>query len=149
MKLTTTVEPTGPTTACLVVPEELLASLGGGRRPAVKVTLNGFAYRTSIAPMGGRNLISVSSATRQAAGVSIGDEVEAEIELDTEPRTVAVPDDLAAALDAEPAARVTFDRLSYSNRSWHVLQIEDAKTAETRSRRVARSIDALREGRPR
>ena len=149
MKLTTTVERTGPTTACLVVPDDLVGSLGGGRRPPIKVTLNGFSYRTSIAPMGGRNLISVSSHTREAAGVTTGDQVEVEIELDTEPRTVAVPDDLAAALDADPAARATFDRLSYSNRSWHVLGIEGARTAETRSRRVERSIAALREGRPR
>ena len=149
MKLTRTIEPTGPTTACLVVPDELVAALGGGRRPKVKVTLNGFVYRTSIAPMGGRNLISVTSATREAAGVAIGEQVEAGIELDTEPRTVDVPDDFAAALDAEPAARATFDGLSYSNRSWHVLQIEGAKSPETRARRIERSVAVLREGRQR
>jgi hypothetical protein len=149
MKLSATIEPTGPTTACIAVPDEFVAALGGGRRPPVKVTLNGFVYRTSIAPMGGRNLISVSSKTREAAGVRNGERLEAEIELDTEPRTVAVPDDLAAALDAEPTARATFDRLSYSNRSWHVLQVEGAKSAETRSRRIAKSIEALRQGLPR
>jgi len=71
------------------------------------------------------------------------------IELDSEPRTVTVPDELAAALDADPQARATFDRLSYSNRSWHVLQVTGAKTDETRQRRIARSIEVLHEGRPR
>jgi uncharacterized protein YdeI (YjbR/CyaY-like superfamily) len=62
---------------------------------------------------------------------------------------VVVPDDLAAALDAEPAARATFDGLSYSNRSWHVLQVTGARTEETRQRRIARSVETLRQGRPR
>ncbi len=149
MKLTTTIEATGPTTACLVVPDEFVAALGGGRRPKVRVSLNGFVYRTSIDPMGGRNLISVTAATREAAGVEVGQRVESEIELDTEPRTVDVPDDFAAALEAEPAARATFDGLSYSNRSWHVLQIEAAKSPETRARRIERSVAVLREGRSR
>jgi uncharacterized protein YdeI (YjbR/CyaY-like superfamily) len=94
-------------------------------------------------------MVSLSAEHRAGAGVAAGDEVEVEIELDTAPREVIVPDELAAALDAEPAARATFDRLSYSNRSWHVLQVTGAKTDETRQRRIAKSIEALREGRPR
>jgi uncharacterized protein YdeI (YjbR/CyaY-like superfamily) len=60
---------------------------------------------------------------------------------------VIVPDDFAAALDTAPAARTTFDSLSYSNKSWHVLQIEGAKTDETRQRRIAKSVEALEAGR--
>ena len=75
--------------------------------------------------------------------------MEVDLELDTAPREVVVPDDLASALDAEPAARATFDGLSYSNRSWHVLQVTGARTEETRQRRIARSVEALRQGRPR
>ena len=75
--------------------------------------------------------------------------MEVDLELDTAPREVVVPDDLAAALDAEPAARATFDGLSYSNKSWHVLQVTGARTEETRQRRIARSVEALRQGRPR
>lgn len=149
MKLSTTIEQTGSTAAGIPIPNEVVAALGAGRRPPVKVTVNGHTYRSSIAPMGGRNLISFSAKNREAASVEPGEAVEIEIELDTEPRTVSVPDDLAAALDAEPAARATFDRLSYSNKSWHVLQVDDAKTPETRARRIARSIDALRRGRQR
>ena len=149
MKLSTTIESTGPTTACIPVPDSFVTALGGGRRPAVSVTLNGYTYRTSIAPMYGRNLISVSSKTRDAAGVKDGDAVDVEIELDTEPRVVSIPADLAAAFAAEPAAQATFERLSYSNKSWHVLQVEDAKTAETRANRIAKSVEILRLGRPR
>ncbi len=83
------------------------------------------------------------------AGVKGGDEVDVDIELDTAPRVIEEPGDFASALDAEPAARRTFDALSYSNKSWHTLQIEGAKTAETRQRRIAKSIEALRDGRQR
>ncbi len=81
------------------------------------------------------------------AGVSGGDEVDVDIELDTGLREVVVPADLAAALDAEPEARRAFDRLSYSNKSWHVLQVTGTKTEETRRRRIAKSVDVLRQGR--
>jgi uncharacterized protein YdeI (YjbR/CyaY-like superfamily) len=102
-----------------------------------------------VAVYGGEYLVGVSAEHRAGAGVAGGDEVDVDIELDTAPREVSVPADFAAALDAEPDARRTFDGLSYSNKSWHVLQIEGAKTDETRQRRIARSVDTLREGRPR
>ena len=94
-------------------------------------------------------MVGLSGEHRAGAGVAGGDEVEVDLELDTAPREVAVPDELAAALDAEPAARATFDGLSYSNKSWHVLQVTGAKTDDTRQRRIARSIEVLRQGRPR
>jgi uncharacterized protein YdeI (YjbR/CyaY-like superfamily) len=99
--------------------------------------------------MGGASMTSLSAEHRAAAGVAGGQEVEVDIDLDTAPREVSVPADLAAALDAEPAARRTFDGLSYSNKSWHVLQVEGAKTEETRQRRIARSVDILKQGRAR
>jgi uncharacterized protein YdeI (YjbR/CyaY-like superfamily) len=93
-------------------------------------------------------MVGVSAGTgRSGSGGSDG--VDVDIELDTAPREVAVPDDFAAALDADPEARRTFDGLSYSNRSWHVLSIEGAKTEETRQRRIEKSIATLHEGRPR
>jgi uncharacterized protein YdeI (YjbR/CyaY-like superfamily) len=94
-------------------------------------------------------MISLSAANRDAAGVKAGDEVDVDLALDTAPREVTVPDDFAAALDAEPAARQTFDGLSYSNRRWHVESVTGAKTDETRQRRIAKSVDMLREGRAR
>src|SRR5215208_7077169 len=92
---------------------------------------------------------TIVQSGKTATGIEVPDEVMVDLELDTAPREVAVPDDLAAALDAEPAARATFEALSYSNKSWHVLQVTGARTEETRQRRIARSVETLRQGRPR
>ena len=147
MKFRTTIELGGKTATGMRVPAEVVEELGKGKRPAVSVTINGHTYRSTIAPYTDAFMVPLSAENRGAAGVAAGDEVEVDIELDTAPREVTIPPDFAAALEAEPRARETFDRLSYSNKSWHVLQIEGAKTDETRQRRIAKSIDALREGR--
>jgi hypothetical protein len=131
------------------IPDEVVEALGSGRRPPVTVTINGFTYRSSVAVVSGRFMVGVSAENRAGAGVAGGDEVDVDIELDTAPREVSVPAELAAALDAEPKARETFDKLSNSNKGWHVSQVTGAKTDETRQRRIARSIETLREGRPR
>jgi hypothetical protein len=131
------------------VPEEVVEALGSGKRPPVKVTINGYTYRSTVAVVGGAHMVGVSAESRAGAGIVGGDEVEVDIELDTAPREVAVPADLAAALDAEPNARRTFDELSYSNKSWHVLQVTGAKSEETRQRRIAKSVATLKEDRPR
>jgi hypothetical protein len=146
MRFHTTILQSGKTATGIEVPEEVVLAMGAGKRPAVKVTINGFTYRSTIAVYGGVSMVGVSAENRAGAGVAGGDEVDVEIELDAEPREVNVPADLAAALDAEPKARATFDGLSYSNRSWHVLSVEGAKTDETRQRRIAKSVAALREG---
>ncbi len=149
MRYQTTIERTGPNTAGIPVPDEVLTALGGGRRPAITVTVNGYTYRSTVGAMGGRCLIPLSSAHRAAADLEGGETLDVEIELDTAPRTVELPVDLAAALAAEPAALATFERLSYSDKSWHVLQVEGAKAPETRARRIAKSVAMLREGRGR
>jgi len=149
MRFRTTILQGEKTTTGIQVPDDIVEALGAGKRPPVTVTLNGHTYRSTIAVMGGVFMLSVSSDVRAAAGVKGGDEVDVDLELDTAPREVSVPRDFDAALDAEPAARQTFDRLSYSNKSWHVLQVEGAKTAETRQRRIARSVATLKDGRPR
>ena len=149
MRFRTTIEQGGKTATGIQVPEEVVQALGSGRRPAVTVTINGYSYRSTVAVLGGRYMVGVSAEHRAGAGVAGGDEVDVDIELDTAPREVRVPADFAAALDVEPAARRTFDGLSYSNKSWHVLQVEGAKTSETRQRRIARSVDLLKQGRAR
>jgi hypothetical protein len=149
LRFRTTILETGKTAAGIEVPEDVVTALGSGKRPKVEVTINGYTYRSSIAPMGGVFMIGVSNDVRRNAGVVGGEEVEVDVQLDTAPREVTVPPDLAAALDAEPDARRTFDALSYSNKSWHVLSVEGAKTDETRQRRIAKSVEALREGRVR
>lgn len=143
------IEQSGKTATGIRVPDEVVEALGSGRRPAVRVTINGFTYRSTIAVVSGAFMVGVSAENRAGTGVVGGDEVDVDIELDTAPREVTVPADLAAALDAEPVARATFDALSYSNRSWHVQSVEGAKTDETRQRRIAKSVAILREGRPR
>jgi hypothetical protein len=147
MRFRATIDLNGTTATGMRVPLEIVEALGSGRRPPVRVTINGYTYRSTVAVMGGEYLIGVSAENRAGARVAASDTVDVDVELDTEPREVAVPADVAAALDGEPAARQTFERLSYSTKSWHILSIEGAKTAETRQRRIARSIEALREGR--
>jgi hypothetical protein len=149
MRFRTTIELGGKTATGIRVPDEVVEALGAGKRPAVTVTINGFTYRSTVAVMGGVYMVGVSAENRAGAGVAGGDEVDVDIELDTAPREVAVPADFAAALDAEPAARRTFDGLSNSNKSWHVLQVQSAKTDETRQRRITKSVEMLREGRQR
>ena len=147
MPFRTTILQTGKTATGIEVPDEVVAALGAGKRPAVQVTLNGYTYRSTVAVMGGKYMLPVSAEVRQASGVAGGDEVDVELALDTAPREVTVPPDFAQALDAEPAARACFDGLSYSLKRRHVLGIEDAKTPETRQRRIEKAIAQLREGR--
>ena len=147
MRFRTTLLQTDKTAVGMEVPPAIVDALGAGKRPKVLVTIRGYTYRSSVAVMGGTYMIGVSAENRAGAGVKGGDEVDVEVELDTAPREVAVPAEFAAALAADPEAQRTFDGLSYSNKSWHVYQIDGAKSAETRQRRIARSIAALREGR--
>jgi hypothetical protein len=147
MRFRTTILQGDKTATGIRVPPEIVEALGAGKRPKVRVTIRGFTYRSSVAVMGGEYMIGVSAENRTGARVGGGDEVDVDIELDTAPREVTVPADFAAALDAEPEARRTFDGLSYSNKSWHVLSIDGSKTDETRQRRIVKSVEALRDGR--
>jgi hypothetical protein len=149
MRFRTTIKSSGKNAAGIPVPPEVMAALAAGKKPPVTVTVGGHTYRSSVATVDGQPMISFSAENRSKAGVAGGDEVDVEVELDAAPREVTVPHDLAAALAGDDAARDTWDRLSYSNRSWHVLSIEGARTDETRQRRIAKSIEALRAGRPR
>lgn len=133
----------GKTATGIEVPADVLAALGPGKRPPVRVTINGYAYPSTVAPMGGRFLIPVSAEVRAKAGVAAGDQVDVEVVADTEPRRVEVPGDLAAALDGEPAARRAFEQLSYSNQHRHVLAVTQAKTEQTRKRRIGKVVAEL------
>ena len=149
MRITAELQATGGNTTGFRLADADVAALGGGGRPKVKVTMQGYEFRSSIARMGGEYWLGVSAERRSAAGVRAGDVLDLDIVLDDQERTVDVPEDLAAALAAEPAAEAFFAGLSVSNRKWHVLQIEGAKTAETRARRIAKSVRMLAEGRAR
>jgi hypothetical protein len=144
MKFRSTVELGGKTATGLQVPDGVVERLGTSKRPAVKVTIKDHTYRSTVARMGGRFMLPLSAENRTAAGVAAGDTVDVDIELDTEPRVVAVPDDFAAALDADGDARLAFDKMSYSHQLRWVLSIEDAKTPETRQRRITKAVTDIR-----
>ncbi len=146
MEFTTELEATGGTTTGFVVPDEVVDALGGGRRPRVVATVGGHSWRTSIASMGGRFLLGVSAAVRDAAGIAAGETHSVTVELDTAPRTVEVPDDLAAALAASTSAAAAWDGLSYSSQRQRVEAVLAARKPETRERRVAATIEKLARG---
>lgn len=125
------------------VPDDAVEALGAGKRAAVKATINGYTYRTTLAVMGGTSMLSLSAQHRNAAGLAAGDTVDVTLSLDTDPRTVEVPEGLAAAL-SQHGVRAAFDALSNSARKEHVRQVESAKAQETRDRRIAGIIAKLR-----
>ncbi|MCA0328865.1 MAG: YdeI/OmpD-associated family protein [Actinobacteria bacterium] len=143
MRFRASIDLHGNSATGIVVPPEVVDGLGSSRKPAVTVTINGYSYPSTIASMGGRFLLPVSAEVRAGAGVQAGDVVDIDVELDTAPRTVEVPADLAKALKAAPEAKKAFDALSYSNQRRHVLSVEGAKTAETRERRIAKVVAEL------
>ena len=146
MEFTTELEATGGTTTGFVVPVDVVEALGGGRRPRVVATVAGHSWRTSIASMGGRFLLGASAAVRDAAGIAAGETHTVAVELDTAPRTVDVPEDLAAALAASTAAAAAWQGLSYSEQRQRVEAVLGAKKPETRERRVAATIEKLEGG---
>lgn len=143
MKFRAYVEPPEPMRG-LEVPPEVVEALGGGARPPVTITINGHGWKSRVAILRGRHLLGLSNANRQAAGVTIGDEIEVELKLDTEPRVVIEPADFARALDDTPTARAAFDTLTDSRKREHVRAIESAKKPETRRRRIDKAISTLR-----
>lgn len=148
LTLTTRLEAKGPA-AAIVLTDDQVATLGGGKRAAVRVTIADRTARLRLAVMGGENLIGLSKAARAELAVDTGDEVTATIELDETPREVDVPPELAAALAADPAAKAAFEGLASSHRKEYAVWVADAKREETRQRRVAQAIEMLREGRTR
>jgi hypothetical protein len=138
----------GKTATGITVPPEVLDGLGGGKRPAVRVTINGHTYPSTIGTMNGVAKIPVSGAVRAAANINAGDVLEVEVETDHTSRTVTVPDDLAAALVGDPDSRAFFDGLSYSRTHAYVSWIEQAKKRETRQSRVTQTVALLAERRP-
>jgi hypothetical protein len=93
MKFRAVVELNGKTATGIPVPEQIVTGLEGGKRPKVKVTINGFSYRSSVGSMGGRSMLPVSAQIQAGAGIAAGDDVEVDVELDSEPREVSVPEE--------------------------------------------------------
>ncbi len=139
----TTILKSGGNTAGIEIPPEIVESLGAGKKPPVNVTMNGKTYRSTVAVMGGAYMVGVSAENRQLTGVNGGDEIDVTIELDTEPRVYELPEDLAAALAAKPGATEAFHASAPSKRKEFVRQVNDAKTQETRDRRIAGIVEKL------
>jgi bacteriocin resistance YdeI/OmpD-like protein/uncharacterized protein DUF1905 len=137
----------GKTATGVVVPADVVEALGSQRQPLVRVTIGDHTYRSKVAVRGGEFKLPISAENREGAGVAAGDEIEVTLELDTEPREVALPDDFAHALDAAPEARRFFEGLSNSQKQWFVQPIEGAKTSGARERRIVKAVERLRQGR--
>ena len=136
----------GDTTG-FVVPDKVVDAFGQGKKPKVTVTINGtFSYPNTVAVMSGKYMIGVSKERRKLAGVNPGEMVEVTLELDTAPRVMEVPPDLQKALDKDKAAKAYFATLSYSNQRRHIDNINGAKTDETRTRRIEKSVALFHEG---
>src|SRR3954451_20847153 len=146
MRFRTTVELGGKTATGLQIPDDVLAALGSGKRPSVRITIGGHTYRTTVASRGGRFLVPLSAENRAAAGVAAGEQVDVEIQADTAPREVTVAADLADALAQDSTAKDFFDALSYTHRKEWVHWIEEAKKPETRKARIAKAVAASRAG---
>lgn len=138
----TTILKTGKNTAGIQVPETVIEELGGGKRPLVKVTINNYTYRSAVATMDGKFMISLSAKNREAAGVAGGEEADVTVELDLEPRTVEIPEDLMAALN-EANALAAFENSAPSMRKEYVRQVVEAKAQETRERRIKKIVEKL------
>jgi hypothetical protein len=123
----------------IVVPDDVVAKLGQGKKPKVVVSLKGYSYRSTVAVMGGKFMLPLAKEHRDKAGVKGGDKVEVTLEVDDAPREVEVPKDLAAALK-KAGARAAFDKLAFTHRKEHVRSIEEAKAAETRVRRIEKAV---------
>jgi hypothetical protein len=123
----------------IVVPDDVVAKLGQGKKPKVVVSLKGYSYRSTVAVMGGKFMLPLAKEHRDKAGVKGGDKVEVTLEVDDAPREVEVPKDLAAALK-RAGARAAFDKLAFTHRKEHVRSIEEAKAAETRTRRIEKAV---------
>jgi hypothetical protein len=144
----TTVISSGNNTG-IEVPSEVIERLGAGRRPAVLVNVNGFEYENTVGVMSGRHMISISAAIRKETGLQGGDPIHVELILANGPRKFTMPDDLAAALAANPVAEAFFAKLSNSLQRYHVDNINAAKSADTRQRRIDRAIGLFQQGKQR
>jgi hypothetical protein len=138
----TTILQTGKNTAGIQVPDEVIEKLAAGKQPLVRVTINKYMYRSAVAVMGGKYMISFNPEHRKAAGVQGGDEANVTLELDLEPRTVEIPTDLKNALIKANALQA-FEKSAPSMKKEYVRQVQEAKAQETRERRITKIVEKL------
>ena len=147
MRFRTKILAAGKTAAGIEVPARVVQGLSSSKVPLVRVTINdGYTYRSAVAVMGGKFMIGVSNENRKNAGVAAGDTVDVDLELDTQPRELALPNDFAKALDKDAKAKRVFDGLSNSNKQRLVLPVANGNTPETRQRNIDKAMAARRGG---
>jgi hypothetical protein len=146
MRFRTTILAAGKTAAGIEVPARIVEGLGSSKVPLVRVTINGFTYRSAVAVMGGKFMIGVSNDNRKAAGVAAGETVDVDLELDTAPRVLELPADFEKALSRDPKAKKVFEGLSNSKKQLLVLPVANGKTPETRQRNIDKAMAALKKG---
>jgi hypothetical protein len=146
VKFKTTLLKGGKTATGIKIPPKIVEGLNSGKKPPIRVTINGYTYRNTVAVMGGDYMVGVSAEHRKGANVEGGDEIEVTIELDTEPREVEVPPEFQKILNKNSIARKNFDSLSYSKKKALIDPIKDAKSAETRERRIEKATSLLKDG---
>ena len=144
LKFSTVLLQAGKTATGIKIPPEIIGQLGAGKKPPVKVTINNFTYRSTVAVMGGNFMVGVSAENRVGAKVKGGDTINVTIEVDTEERVLEIPDIFNIALNKNIAAKKKFDSLSYSKKKALVLPVSNAKTDETRNRNIAKAMSALK-----
>lgn len=115
----------------------------GRARAPLRVSINGYSYRSTVSVYGGRYYLPVRRSHREAAGVKVGDTVSLVLETDTSPRVIKAPPELARALAKDAKARAAWIKLSYSHKREHADAIRNAKKPETRVRRVKRALAML------
>ncbi len=142
-KFTTTLLQAGKTATGIHIPDKIIEQFNAGKKPPVAVTVNGYTYRSTVAVMGGNFMVGVSADVREKAGVRGGEKINVKLELDTRPREVLLPQDFKRALDKNAVAKKTFESLSYTKKKGYVLPVEQAKTQETRRRRIEKAISEL------
>src|SRR5262245_30124126 len=144
MKFKARVIPSGNATG-VEIPKGVVEALHSGARPPITVTINGHTWRSRVALMRGQRLVGISGANRVASEIAEGDIVVVDLELDTAPRVVAQPPDLAKALQKTAGAKAAFERLPFGLKRKHVATIDEAKTPETRQRRIAKLVASMSE----
>jgi Bacteriocin-protection, YdeI or OmpD-Associated/Domain of unknown function (DUF1905) len=145
MKFKTKIVQSGNNTG-IHVPDEIIEKMGAGKKPSVVITLKKYTYRNTVAVMGDKYMVSLSAEHRKNANVSGGEELEVTIALDTEPRTVELPEEFQKVLNKNTAAKRNFEALSPSKKKYLVLDITSAKTEDTKLRRIEKAINSLMQG---
>jgi hypothetical protein len=132
--------------AAIAPPVDVPEFFGTRGRVPVRGTINGYAYRSSLSPCGGRHMMPVNKLLLAGAGTEPGDLVDVVMERDEEERTVEAPPLLKKALAKNKTAQANWEKLSFTHKKEMALAIVGAKQEETRARRLGKIVEILKTG---